>query len=42
MPTFSAAPVKPPVSIGDVERVDIRVGGILSAEEVPGRTSSSG
>ena len=36
MPTFSAAPVKPPASIADLERLDIRVGGILSAEEVPG------
>lgn len=36
MPTFSAAPVKPAISIDDLERVDVRVGGILSAEEVPG------
>ena len=30
------APVKPPVSIADLARIDIRAGTILSAEEVPG------
>ena len=30
------APVKPTISIEDLQRVDVRVGTILSAEEVPG------
>jgi tRNA-binding protein len=36
--TFSAAPVKPPIAIGDLERIDVRVGTIVSAEEVAGST----
>jgi methionine--tRNA ligase beta chain len=36
MPLFSAAPVKPPIVIDDLDRIDIRVGGIVSAEEVFG------
>ena len=31
-----AAPVKPPIAAEDLDRIDIRVGGILAAEEVPG------
>ena len=31
-------PVKPPISAGDLDRIDVRVGGILAAEEVAGST----
>ena len=36
MPLFTAAPVKPPITIDDLERIDVRVGSIVSAEEVCG------
>ena len=34
--TFTAAPVKPSIELADLERIDVRVGTILSAEDVPG------
>ena len=34
MPEIKPAPVKPAVSIGDVEKLDVRVGTILSVEEL--------
>jgi tRNA-binding protein len=34
--TFTPAPLKPAISIADLERVDIRVGTILSVEDVVG------
>jgi tRNA-binding protein len=34
--SFVAAPLKPAVSVADLERVDIRVGTILSVEDVAG------
>lgn len=34
-PTAAPAPIKPVISIEDLARVDVRVGTILSAEEVP-------
>jgi tRNA-binding protein len=33
---FQPAPIKPPVTFGDLEKLDIRVGTILSVEEVNG------
>src|SRR5436190_16368538 len=33
---FARAPVKPPIELADLERIDIRVGTILSVEVVPG------
>lgn len=33
---FQPAPVKPPIKFGDFEKVDIRVGTIVSVEEVDG------
>ena len=33
---FTPAPVKPPVSIADLDRIDIRVGTIVSVEDVVG------
>ena len=33
---FKAAPVKPAIAIGDLEKIDVRVGTILSVGEVPG------
>jgi tRNA-binding protein len=33
---FSPAPIKPMISFGELERIDIRVGRILSVEEVAG------
>ena len=33
---FKPAPVKPVISFGDVDRIDIRVGTILSVEDVAG------
>jgi tRNA-binding protein len=32
---LNPAPVKPAVSVGDVEKLDVRVGTILSVEDVP-------
>jgi tRNA-binding protein len=32
---FTPAPVKPTVSVSDVEKLDVRAGRILSVEEVP-------
>ena len=32
---MTPAPVKPPISIADVEKLDVRVGTILSVEDVP-------
>src|SRR3989475_10060300 len=34
--TFTATPVKPPIELADLERIDVRVGTILSVEDVPG------
>lgn len=36
MPDATPAPLKPPVSMADVEKLDIRVGTIRSVEDVPG------
>ena len=33
---FARAPVKPPIELADLEKIDIRVGTILSVEDVPG------
>lgn len=33
---FSAAPVKPMIDLADLEKIDVRVGTILSVEDVPG------
>lgn len=35
MDTFTPAPVKPLVSVSDVEKLDVRVGTILSVDDVP-------
>lgn len=35
MNAFKPAPIKPAVSMADLEKLDIRVGTILSVEEVP-------
>jgi tRNA-binding protein len=32
--TFAPAPIKPPIELADLEKIDIRVGTILSVEEV--------
>ena len=32
--TFTPAPIKPPIEIADLEKIDIRVGTILSVEEM--------
>ena len=32
--TFTPAPIKPPIEIADLEKIDIRVGTILSVEDV--------
>ena len=32
---MTPAPVKPPISIADVEKLDVRVGTIVSVEDVP-------
>ena len=32
---FKAAPIKPPITLADLEKIDIRVGTILSVDEVP-------
>jgi tRNA-binding protein len=32
--TFTPAPIKPPIEMSDLEKIDIRVGTILSVEEV--------
>ena len=34
--TFTATPVKPPIELADLERIDVRVGTILSVEDMPG------
>lgn len=34
--TFTPAPIKPPVDITDVDKLDVRVGTILAIEEVTG------
>ncbi len=36
MPEMTPAPVKPPVAMADVERIDVRAGTIRSVEDVPG------
>jgi tRNA-binding protein len=36
--SFTPAPVKPLISVTDVEKIDIRVGTILSVEDVPKST----
>jgi tRNA-binding protein len=33
---FEAAPIKPPISISDLNKIDIRVGTVLSVEDVTG------
>ena len=33
---FKVAPVKPPITIADLDRIDIRVGTVTSVEEVSG------
>jgi tRNA-binding protein len=33
---FEVAPIKPPITIADLEKVDIRVGTILSVDDVAG------
>ncbi len=33
---FKAAPVKPPITIAELDRIDIRVGTIVSVEDVSG------
>ncbi len=33
---FKVSPVKPPIELADLERIDVRVGTILSVEDVPG------
>jgi tRNA-binding protein len=33
---FTPAPVKPPISFADLDRIDVRVGTILSVEDVAG------
>ena len=35
MDQFTPAAVKPPISVADVEKLDVRVGTIVSVEEVP-------
>ena len=35
---FKPAPIKPPISFGEIEPVDIRAGTILRVEEVTGST----
>ena len=34
--TFTVAPVKPPIDLADLDKIDIRVGTILSVEDVDG------
>ena len=34
--SFNPAPIKPAISLADLDRIDIRVGTILSAEDVTG------
>jgi tRNA-binding protein len=36
MTTFRPTPIKPPISLAEFNRIDIRVGTILSVEEVAG------
>jgi methionine--tRNA ligase beta chain len=33
---FKAAPIKPPIVLADLEKIDVRVGTILSVEDVAG------
>ena len=33
--TFAPAPIKPPIEMAELEKIDIRAGTILSVEEVP-------
>ena len=33
---FRVAPVKPPIALSDLDKIDVRVGTILSVEDVPG------
>ncbi len=33
---FKVAPIKPQITIADLDKIDIRVGTILSVEEIPG------
>jgi len=33
---FTPAPIKPPISFADLDRIDVRVGTIVSVEEVAG------
>jgi tRNA-binding protein len=33
---FKPAPVKPPISFGEIDRIDIRVGAIVKVEDVEG------
>ena len=34
--TFKPAPIKPEISLADLERIDVRVGTILSVEDIAG------
>ena len=34
--TFKPAPIKPAISLADLERIDVRVGTILSVEDIAG------
>jgi tRNA-binding protein len=34
--TFNPAPIKPAISLADLERIDVRVGTILSVEDIAG------
>lgn len=33
---FKPAPIKPPIALADLEKIDVRVGTILSVADVPG------
>ena len=33
---FKVAPVKPPIAVADLDKIDVRVGTILSVKDVPG------
>ena len=35
-PNFKPAPIKPPITFNDLDKIDIRVGTILTVEDVPG------
>jgi tRNA-binding protein len=33
---FTAAPIKPPITVGDLDKLDVRVGTIVAVEDVAG------